>query len=216
MCSSLIISQLLMQLGAGFLRSDDWTDIMTHQREGVAQLPNCWQDSHGCGNGCPIAVAHEDNTGCVNVFCMFWETHIDNMNRTVCHRIFAVHANGTISMPSDADNGADFSSLTDSDLSDAGGPDSKAFFASVQSVPSSYADLDALSTVTPLGDGSLNTNISAPVAADMTDTTSFDAITTLDRGATALVTANTACTADTTTTSSPSTAVETRAIMGPI
>jgi hypothetical protein len=89
MCSSLIISQLLMQLGAGFLRSDDRTDTIIHQREGVVQLPVCWQDSHGRGNGCPIAVPHEDNTGCVNIFCMFWETHIDNMNRTVCHRIFA-------------------------------------------------------------------------------------------------------------------------------
>jgi hypothetical protein len=65
--------QLLMQLGCGLFDSNEWVEIMMRYKNGKDCAPDNFQGSHSCGNGSPIAEAHEDNGGCVNVFCVVWK-----------------------------------------------------------------------------------------------------------------------------------------------
>jgi hypothetical protein len=87
---TVVLPQLLFQLGCNFLDSQDWLDIHAHRSQPGVKIADKWECSHGCGNGCRNAPKKTDeaNTECNSLFCMFWESGINNGNRQLFHRIF--------------------------------------------------------------------------------------------------------------------------------
>jgi hypothetical protein len=79
---------LLMQLGGGFFSQEDWAHIVTFIAEkaataaGSAMAGDFYEGSHLCHNGVRRGIH------CRNIFCMIWESCVNNPHRKPCHTKF--------------------------------------------------------------------------------------------------------------------------------
>jgi len=84
------VVQMLMQLGCEFVVS---SETLKPGPTSLCVTPNTiprmtsWKGA-SCGNGSDCGHGRDEgNGGCVNAFCMYWKSHIDNMGRSACHEV---------------------------------------------------------------------------------------------------------------------------------
>jgi hypothetical protein len=89
--------QLLMQLGCGFFIYEQWIHVISRlfdkisssDDDDTAVIGHNVQGGHLCHNG------KHDSFNCRNVFCMVWDSVMDNNSRRICHSQFLANGNAT-------------------------------------------------------------------------------------------------------------------------